>query len=164
MPSVRAPLECTKPLLKNVKGVLYSRRSRKPVPVNVPTAIHPTRDCMAVPRFPSFEAILGLDTELHETWVSYQDDLGKVYRFLIAAQYNPNGEVNEALRRLAPQVSWRGDLLVMRGGATCFVVHMGDTGHRVLAERAVCKFLLQAANLVARAVEDNVDLVLPTEM
>ncbi|KAI0363408.1 hypothetical protein BV20DRAFT_958380 [Pilatotrama ljubarskyi] len=164
MPSVRAALDCPKPLLKNVKGIVYRRPSDKGVPVNVPTAIHPVRDCLAVPRFPSFEAILGLDAELHETWVSCPDALGRPCRFLVAAQYHPGHEDNRALKRILPEIAWKGDLVVMRGGTAYFIVNMGDATHRELAERAVRKFLLETAPIVAHAAEHNIPLLIPTAM
>ncbi|KAH9858475.1 hypothetical protein C2E23DRAFT_716809 [Lenzites betulinus] len=164
MPSVRIALKCHSPLLKNIKGVLYSGRANKGAPVNVPTAIHPTRDSLAVPRFPSFEAILGPGVTLYESWVTCQDTLGKVHRFLVAALYNPTQEVNGALKHVLPEVVWRGDLIVMRGGSAYFVVNMGDAAHRELAERAVRKFLLEAAPIVGHAVEHEVPIVIPTAM
>ncbi|KAH9893355.1 hypothetical protein C8Q73DRAFT_791218 [Cubamyces lactineus] len=163
MPSVRTKLECAKPLLKNVKGLLFSRAYRA-FTVDVPTVIHPTRDCLAVPRFPCFETILGAGLEIYETWVTYEDGLGSLYRFLIAAHYDPAREINTALRTIVPNTTWRGDLIVMRGGTAVFVVNMGDSEYRVMAARAVRTFLLEAIPLVAAALQNHEPINIPTYM
>lgn len=158
MPSVRTPLECRKvstvqalrsprdivdsvfqPVVKIITAVAYNRGSRKGVNAHIPTAIHPTRDGLAVPRFPAVEAILGPGPDLHETWVTCEEPDGSHYRFLIAARYREDWEANSALHSMLPEVSWKGDLVVMRGGIMLFVVNMGDSVYRERAERAVRK-------------------------
>lgn len=149
----------------------------------VPTAIDPKRDSMTVPRFPGFEFVLETGTELHETWVSCEDVSGKAFRFLIAAQYRADFEVNRALLQVLPEVSWQGGLLVMLGGEVFSVVNMKDRFQREMAERAVRKYvcherdvwlydltrtspryLLETAVVIAHAAANNMPLLLPTEL
>lgn len=85
------------------------------------------------------EAILGPGPDLHETWVTCAEPDGSRYRFLIAARYREDWEVNSALRSVLPEVAWKGDLLVMRGGTMLSVVNMGNAVYRERAERAVRK-------------------------
>lgn len=71
--------------------------------------------------------------------MSCDDDSGKEHRFLIAAQYSADFEVNRALQRVLPEVIWRGKLTVMRGGTYLSVVHISNALHKEMAERAVRK-------------------------
>ncbi|KAI0648933.1 hypothetical protein C8Q79DRAFT_903248 [Trametes meyenii] len=165
MPTVREPVLCNKAVLKNVKGIIYTCLSSKGVPVNIPTAIHPTMDSLgAGGRFPSFEAVLGVNAKLHESWVSCTDGNGKTHHFLVAAQYRPGQPVNQALKDVLPEVTWKGDLIVMHGGVASFVVNMGRASYRELAKQAVCKFLLEAAPLATHAFQHNAPLIIPTSM
>ncbi|KAI1783788.1 hypothetical protein LXA43DRAFT_976983 [Ganoderma leucocontextum] len=165
MPSVQVPLKCSKNLaLKNVKGLLYNRCARRPSALYVPTVVHPTRDCLAVPRFPSFENVFGPGIEIHESWVSCEDDSGKEHRFLIAAQYSASFEINRSLQRVLPEVIWRGRLTVMRGGTYLSVVNVSNALHKEMAERAVRKFLAETAPIVADATRNNVPLNIPTQL
>ena len=68
-----------------------------------------------------------------------QDSTGHEHRFLIAAQYSLDFEVNAGLRDVLPEVEWRGGLVVMRGGHHVFVVGMGGSRYKSLAEQAVRK-------------------------
>ncbi|KAI0755742.1 hypothetical protein C8Q74DRAFT_1373493 [Fomes fomentarius] len=115
-------------------------------------------------RFPGFESVLETGTKLHETWVTCEDVSGKAFRFLIAAQYRADFQVNRALLQVLPEVSWRGGLLVMLGGEVFSVVKMKDRFQRDMTERAVRKYLLETAAVIVHAATDNVPLLLPTEM
>lgn len=166
--------------MKPVIGIVYSQDKRQGGPIQVPTATHPTHDCAANPSFPSFEAILGADNRLHETWVTMVDGLGREHRFLIAAQYCAGCEVNRALNGVLPGVDWRGELIVMRGGRRSFVVNMGNAPYKQLARTAVrkyvisrstvfcfsytftlCRFLTEARPLVAHAMQNNLPVQIP---
>ncbi|EIW59178.1 uncharacterized protein TRAVEDRAFT_46485 [Trametes versicolor FP-101664 SS1] len=164
MPSVRSPLRCKKPTVKSITGVMYACDGRQPALVHVPTAIHSTRDGLDNPSFPSFEAILGADGELHETWITCLDAVGREHRFLIAAHYCSDCEVNASLKLVLPEVDWRGGLVVMRGGCRSFVVNMGGTVFKKLAHAAVQKYLFETAHLVAASVQQNIPLVIPVDL
>lgn len=159
---------------------MYARDERYSSSVQVPTAIHPTRAGRDHPNFPSFEAILGADVTLHETWVTCVDTTGREHRFLIAAQYCADCEVNAALKHVLPEVDWRGSLVVMRGGYRSFVVNMGGSVLKKLALAAVHKyvslwsyvhgplhsyrFLFETAYLVAASVQQGTPLIIPVEL
>ncbi|KAI9059816.1 hypothetical protein FKP32DRAFT_1579137 [Trametes sanguinea] len=164
MPSLRSPVRCKKPVLKMITGVVFAHDAHRSSPVGVPTAVHPTQDGPANPNFPSFEAVLGTDSVVHETWVTCQDTAGREHRFLIAAQYRPECEVNTALKRVLPEAEWRGGLIVMRGGMRAFVVNMGDSGFRTLAETAVFKFLFETAPFITAHVQQNAALNIPLRL
>ncbi|KAI0822490.1 hypothetical protein BC628DRAFT_1412231 [Trametes gibbosa] len=161
MPTVRTALKCKNPVLKSVTAVLYGMEKRRSTLVAVPTATHPTHDGFANPSFPSFEAILGAEVNLHETWIFLVDGTGREHRFLIAAQYSPTYEVNQALKTSYPELNWRGGLIVMRGGCQSFVVNMGCLAFKQLASVAVRKFLAETAPLVANSIQNNVPLEIP---
>ncbi|PIL32239.1 hypothetical protein GSI_05484 [Ganoderma sinense ZZ0214-1] len=163
MPAVRTPVKFKEFQLKPIGGVVYAHDRRHSAPVQVPTIMHPTRDGRENARFPSFEAILG-PGQMHECWVTCQDSTGRDHRFLIAAQYSEGADVNLALKRVLPEVEWRGGLIVMRGGCHVFVVGMGGSVYRALAEQAVRKYLIETAPLVIQAVQGGDELVLPTEL
>lgn len=127
--------------MKAVTGVIYAETARRAAPVQVPTALHPTRDGADAPSFPSFEAVLGAGTQLHEAWIAFEDALGKEHRFLIAAQYSAACAINIALKTVLPEVDWKGGLIVMRGGRSAFVVNMGSSAYKQLARRAVLQYV-----------------------
>lgn len=164
--------------------MIYAGDGLRPTVVRVPTATHPTRDGPGNPSYPSFEAFLGSDGRLHETWVTCQDATGREHRFLVAAQYCAGSEVNVALKGVLPEVEWKGGLIVMRGGCRSFVVHMGDSVMKSLAHAAVHKyvltpvcncgqrmadvdasrFLFETAPLVAHSNQHNAPLEIPVKL
>ncbi|KAI0643951.1 hypothetical protein C8Q79DRAFT_1002462 [Trametes meyenii] len=161
MPSVRTPLKCSKPAMKSVTGIMYGLDKQHPTAVKVPTATHPIYDGAASPSFPSFEAILGAESKLHECWVTVQDGLGHEHCFLIAAQFCENHAVNRSLNGVLPQANWRGGLIVMRGGRRSFVVNMGSSPFKEFARAAVHKFLTEASPLVVAALQNDRTLEIP---
>ena len=120
--------------------MVYAQNSRRATSVQVPTIYHPTRDGKDNPRFPSLEAILGTSGPLHECWVTCRDATGGEHRFLIAARYCERCEINLALKQVLPEAEWRGELVVMRGGRHLFVVDIGGSVSKSLAEQAVRKY------------------------
>ncbi|RPD60442.1 hypothetical protein L226DRAFT_469385 [Lentinus tigrinus ALCF2SS1-7] len=163
MPSRQSEIRCSNPAVKRIISLVYRGDEREALTVTVPTSIHPTRDCLAVPRYPGFEHIVGNQYPLQEAWVTIHDDDGTAHRFLIAAQYSCDLEVNRSLRNVLDATPWQGDLIVMRGGSTVSVVNMGSAEFRQRAEIAVRKFLVESADLVAAAAHNNVPLDLPTQ-
>ncbi|KAH9856334.1 hypothetical protein C2E23DRAFT_857307 [Lenzites betulinus] len=161
MSTVRTALKCNNPVLKSVTAILFAHDKRHAAPVSVPTAAHPTHDGHATPSFPSFEAVLGADVKLHEAWVYMVDGTGREHRFLIAAQYSPEYEVNQSLKTITPESNWRGGLIIMRGGCKTFVVNLAGSVLKQLAFIAVHKFLSDTAPLVANSVLNNTPLELP---
>ncbi len=107
--------------------------------VTIPTSAHPSRDCLAVPRYPGFEHVMGDIYPFQEAWVSIQDIEGNSHRFLVAAQYSDNLGVNVSLLNVLDATPWRGDLIVMRGGSIVSLVSMGNAEFCERAEIAVRK-------------------------
>ncbi len=107
--------------------------------VTVPTSAHPSRDCLVVPRYPGFEHVIGDAYPFQEAWVTIQDNDGRTHRFLVAAQYSADLDVNLSLRNVLDATPWQGDLIVMRGGSIVSLVSMGNADFRERAERAVRK-------------------------
>ncbi|RPD56984.1 hypothetical protein L226DRAFT_468067, partial [Lentinus tigrinus ALCF2SS1-7] len=151
------------PAVKRIVSLVYRKDEREALTVIVPTSTHPTRDCLAVPRYPGFEHVVGNEYPLQEAWVTIQDDDGTAHRFLIAAQYSADLEVNRSLRNVLDATPWQGDLIVMRGGTMVSVVNMGNAEFRQRAEMAVRKFLVESADWVIAAAHNNVPLDLPTQ-
>ncbi|KAH9923218.1 uncharacterized protein B0H18DRAFT_878822, partial [Fomitopsis serialis] len=119
---------------KTVKGIMFRYRGRAGQTVRIPTIV-PRMESQDCPRFPSVEVVLGAERQFHETWVELQEG-SKTRRFFVAAYYDPGQPVNRALKAVAPQVDWHGELIVMKGGAYVFVT---DIGPRGLAYRAILK-------------------------
>ncbi|KAI0689983.1 hypothetical protein C8T65DRAFT_700112 [Cerioporus squamosus] len=165
MGTVRIPLpnSCTKPGHRNIKGVMYGRQASDRRPINVPTGFDPKLDSLAVPRFPYLENIFGVNANLQEAWVTCTDTSGKVHRFFIAAQYDAAFPVNKALLKVLPPITWRGPLLVMRGGGTLSHVDISTPIHRELANEAVRKFLTETEEMVIESIALGEPLDLPTE-
>ena len=123
--------------LRALNGITFARTSHRATPSQIPSIV-PKRDgARGNSIFPAFEAILGPSPRIHETWVTCADASGREHRFLIAAQFSPEFEVNIALQKILPDVEWRGGLVVMRGGQHNLVVNMGGGPFKQLAEQAV---------------------------
>ena len=120
--------------MKFFKGLLFSRDGDRAASVDIPTLCNPTNDHE---RVPTFAYILGDDAPIHKTWVTYEDNAGRSYKFLVVVQYRPECDVNVALKAIWPDSEWRGDVVVMRAGQYAFVVDMGGPHFKTLAERAV---------------------------
>ena len=120
--------------MRRIRGIVYHLQAYEGRGVTIPTVI-PRDESVVQPRFPSFEAILGPEYNLQETWVEIT--VGKKpQRYLIAAHYDPTLPVNRALKQLVRNVDWRGELIIMRAG---FHVLVTDIGTRTQALRALKK-------------------------
>ncbi|PIL34341.1 hypothetical protein GSI_03116 [Ganoderma sinense ZZ0214-1] len=148
MPPVRSPVRCKKPVMKQLQGLHYACDAEEPSTVWVPTMIHPSHDGSANPRFPSFEAVLGVEAWIHETWVKVLNADDNEHRFLVAAQYCSECAINASLQAIWQETSWRGGLVVMRGGKYSSVIEMGGARFKRLAALAVRKYLVNTAPLV----------------
>ena len=114
--------------------------------VNVPTII-PLNESRSQPRFPAVEAVMGAERKFQETWVEVQEG-PMTGRYFVASYYDRRCPVNVALKRLLPDVDWRGELFVMRGGQAVFVT---DLGSRRAAERAVRKCVSSSLRIMRRS-------------
>lgn len=141
--------------MKRIVSLVYRRDEQAALTVTIPTSTHPTRDCLAIPRYPGFEHIIGNEYPLQEAWVTIHDDDGTAHRFLVAAQYSADLEVNRALGNILDATPWQGDLIVMRGGSMVSVVNMGNVEFRRRAEIAVRKWVV-LSSWYAR-VSDSID-------
>ncbi|KAH9917210.1 uncharacterized protein B0H18DRAFT_884058, partial [Fomitopsis serialis] len=142
--------------MRSIRGMIFSSEARVGRGVHVPT-ITPRNESSAHPRFPSLESVLGPGRNLQETWVDLVGS-ARAQRFLVAAHYDPALPVNEALRKISPDIEWRGDLIVMRAGTWVFVT---DVGAQALAVRAVQKYLRKCSEVVATATARGLPIELP---
>lgn len=84
--------------------------------IKVPvTTLVPTRRALDVQRYPIVETVFGSEYRIHDSFVTIFCQ-GTEYRFLVSYQYNKNLPRNRALKRLLPDVAWRGEMIVMKAG------------------------------------------------
>ncbi|KAJ3017840.1 hypothetical protein NUW54_g490 [Trametes sanguinea] len=88
---------------------------------------------------------MGTRAPIHECLVTTHDARGKAHEFLIAYQERPELPPNEALNEILPDISFRGELVVMQSGKRVFVVDLAGGRMATLAKEAVRSFLLETA-------------------
>lgn len=109
---------------RNVKGIVLHADACLPQSIAIPTVIAEIETC-DMPHFPCLESILGANN-VHDCWVSLSDQRGVEHRFLVSCErHRDHAHKNKTLKALLPDLTWRGDIIVMRGGSRASVVNLG---------------------------------------
>ena len=117
-------------------GLYFSTVADKPVEVPITTTLPEVETAVAT-RFPSIETVLGCHAQTKECYACSFDEDGRIHKFLVAFQERPELPPNRALRQILPEVTFRGELVVMKAGVRVLVVDMTGKKQTALAERAV---------------------------
>ncbi|OSC96547.1 hypothetical protein PYCCODRAFT_1378947 [Trametes coccinea BRFM310] len=129
-------IPCLQSPPRNIRALYFAATIKRPVYVKVATTM-PEVESPGVKRFPSFESIMGTRAPIHECLVTTHDARGKAHEFLIAYQERPELPPNEALNEILPDISFRGELVVMQSGKRVFVVDLAGGRMATLAKEAV---------------------------
>ncbi|KAI9062656.1 hypothetical protein FKP32DRAFT_1677175 [Trametes sanguinea] len=133
---MRVPCPDAKAPPRNLRALYFATANTRAVYVRVATAM-PDVESFAVKRFPSFESILGTRAPIHECLVTTHDAGGKAHKFLVAYQEHPELPPNKALNEILPDISFRGELVVMQSGKRVLVVDLAGGRMATLAREAV---------------------------
>ena len=121
-----------------IQGLVFETNLREHVVAGIYTII-PKEENNDTPCFPCFESVLGTSVPTQECRVDVVDHYGHTRTYLIAAQYDPQCEVNLALKEVTQEADWKGGLCVMRTGERVLVTNFRDYPDKLHALDAVRK-------------------------
>lgn len=100
----------------------------------------PRDENQTITRFPCFETVLGVAKPIHECLVECVHR-GVTYNVIIAAQYDPDTQVNRGLKTVYSEANWRGSVLVMKAGYEVLVTGLHGSVDNGMVSKAVRKLV-----------------------